>query len=465
MQYMRTYYSGYKIALDMLDTWYRLSVEDRGQIAKYGKVDERAVAKVPRRITDGFSDLKKWLLEFLRWKDLKNEQTALSRLHSIDGLLQRRLYDLYMPLVTKLQSQFMEAPLESTQEAWFRWQIAHHDYYFVQQGQEAARSNGLQVVRNNLEMCYTLFKTKYMCEELSLTGKPTEAGEVMALIQTCQINQWDTIPIFSCYLRLLQLFLSNEDAIFDSIKQSLQQEKYKQQIAKSERLLLLTYLSNYIAKSARLEKKERLQEVMALYDVGLQEDLYTALGYFAPEIFYNIVQVSCVQKGVSPTHEFIKRWSSALPPAERMDIYAICVARIYYEEHKYEEAIHSLSRDLKFRNPFHHIAARVLLLRCHYELSPNHKLIPTACDAFEKFIQRQKGLPFGWKESTLHFIDVMLVLTSKRIKINKLERLLSLTPIWVPDWVQSKVEEKIKLLQSQGQKRHTAALSLPLAEG
>jgi hypothetical protein len=267
----------------------------------------------------------------------------------------------------------------------------------------------MNALMRDLDNFYFAAKLQYSAELFSRSKILRDKYDIALLdpILTILESHSDHHPIVhDLYLPILELTKTKSEKAYNHLKQFLKDTPQHDAL---ERQAILLYLINAVISRNIQGQKSAVEECFELYQLGINQSLFTVSGYFLPGTFANIINVGSYLKEFDWLKAFIKQWSPFLPPAEKDEIEAFALARIYFEEKQFGKVI-TLLQEVDFKNFNITLNVRVLLLRAYYEQkSPSYLMLDYA-NALYLYAYRSKSIGDALKESTLNFIKIFKAL-------------------------------------------------------
>ncbi|MEM1319004.1 MAG: hypothetical protein AAGG75_02045 [Bacteroidota bacterium] len=395
-----------------------------------------------RKIGNALSDLYLLFEEFLLWKTITREQLPERDFLLLDIFRKRGDDGLYQQKLNHLERQLQK---EKEQNIWsyFRQMKWYHCHYFFSDIPKLAKGeSSIQLAMQQLDAFYVAAKFRYACELKSREAILQEKHQIEFLPQLlahCQSEDFYHTPYFEIYQLTLQLIHSQKEEDYQLLKEKF--FEYASVFDAPERASIFSYLFNYMASTIKKGHTAVAEETFLLYKRGLEEWIFIENNYMPHTRFNNIINIACKLKEYDWATAFIDRWQYYLEANIRSSAVGIGRARLLFEQAAYQQAI-TLLGTIDFSNSFYTIRAKVLLLRCHYELETDQSVLHHMSKAFENYIRRNRLIHLNTQLLFLNFAKAMncLVDMAKSQK-SKVAYVQSLQPLVYKDWLLSKVNE------------------------
>lgn len=213
---------------------------------------------------------------------------------------------------------------------------------------------------------------------------------------------------FSNYDSLKKLYFNNFDIFNDSEKFDL--------------LLILQhcYYINY-----QQGNEESLKEVFNLTKFAAEQKIIIEDEMIANDMFRSIVEIACKVEEFTWTEQFIRDYQQYLSPNNRNNIIFLCEAIVVFCKKDFEACLEKLLT-VKFQDMLYGIQARVLLIKCYYELDDYEEAFHNMAHSFSIFLHRNNTISDKLKEINLNFIHFLKKLHKAKYEPSKKQDLVVL---------------------------------------
>jgi hypothetical protein len=392
-----------------------------------------------KKTLNDLSDLKQWLLEFLTVKEVRSNGYDAKFL-TTEALKKRGLQGAFSDK-SKLLSQ--ELSKHESPDIWLnllKFRLNHAAYFNTENEKLEDHQKHLHQLLTELDNFYISTKLRYSAELESRKNilkeeyNPRLLSEILALIGT---DSGLNPVIKDLYLPLLKLIKDKSETAYFELKTFLSKEKSHDP---HEKLAVLLYALNFTAQCIAKGKNDYNREYLDLAQIGLNQSIFIAAGFFPSTTFNNIINVACFLKKYEWAKEFISKWSVHLNPDDKFVVSNLAEARILFEENKFDASMVFLRQIIGHKSLHYAIQIRVLIARVYYEQKQLTSIQNSHCDTLELYIRRNVKNE-GLKESTLNFVKIMRFLTNKKPKKQLLKILEKQEPTTLRGWLKEKVDE------------------------
>jgi hypothetical protein len=160
-----------------------------------------------------------------------------------------------------------------------------------------------------------------------------------------------------------------------------------------------------------LGKPEYLSHLFELNEFSLK--FYQKEGDLTSLNFRNIVYCALQLDKLEWTEKFIEEFNYTVSENDQKNSYNFNYARLYFEKKDYDNAMRQLLK-VTYEDSFYASTARILLIKCNYELNDEFSLIYN-CQSLFQFLNRNKLFIKERVTSNLKFINYVKRIQNKRL--------------------------------------------------
>lgn len=305
-----------------------------------------------------------------------------------------------------------------------------------------------QRVADRLDTFYLARKLDILCQMhnrqriVNVNYNMAMLDEILALLQT---SDYAKVPVIALWHQAL-LLLTNTDnsAHYYNLKKLLAQ--HENLMNNLERRMLYTYLENTLRHVSK-DRNQYYKELFDLYDTQLNNNLLYIDGFLLPNIFKNIVTVALALNHVEWTVNFLDKNQYKIAPEyeNREDVYSYCLARLYFEQNKFDSVLGVLNQ-MVFNDISIKMDVRRIYLGVYYEKKMDISF-EGMVSSFRKFLTKnQETVSSLHIQANRDFINVINkiynTLKKDQEKLNDIEQQISVIKI-LPQkaWLLEKLEE------------------------
>ncbi|MEZ5044289.1 MAG: hypothetical protein R2828_30635 [Saprospiraceae bacterium] len=335
--------------------------------------------------------------------------------------IDHRLEKHYQYIMNQSQKQLEAYQGDTEQLLYQKYLLANlREKHFSSQKQRRY-DKGLQEAADYFDQYYLFKKLYHLCAMLDRQKVVTPAYEIhfMEEIQSILRSQLLKSPPIETLEQLLLSLTAEQSAVhFSKLRDSLRQ--YSRYF--SHDMLRDLYFSsiNFCIRKIRFGEKEYAEELMSIYQEGIQNGVLFEDGYLSPWTFKNLVKLSIGLKEFEWAESFIADYSPKLPPHMQKDALHFNLANLYYERKDYPKAQTHL-RQVEFSDVQYSIGAKLTLIRIYYETQQTEAL-NSLLSAFNIFLKRKKLMTKEVKMPFMNFIHFVYRLQKvEKGQLSKLE--------------------------------------------
>ena len=149
---------------------------------------------------------------------------------------------------------------------------------------------------------------------------------------------------------------------------------------------ILTYCINFLTGVIKQGSVHRGQELLDLYEYGLEKGIYTLNDSMPLKKFINIIGLASKLEKYTWARKIVDNWAHKVDKYNIKSVAKFGHATIDLHEKNYSSVIHTLSQ-MKSSNFQHRLRSRWLLLRAQYELNKDYTaVIKVQLDNFRRFL-------------------------------------------------------------------------------
>ena len=431
--YIQCFYGNQKSILSVFEEVATASSQKKLDAIREASVDNK------NRL-NAFADLKKWLLEFLTIQEIRNNTTE-AKLLGLEALHKRRLFDVYYQKSKQLIIELDKQQDPNLWDLFWKVRLSHINYFNIPIDRLQDYKADMMALLHDLDNFYMSAKLKYSAELYNRLNVLNEdyASILLQPILDLLTKEYKFDPIVKdIYWAMYQLTKEHSMDAYLKLKKFLVEKPHHDLFEKSA---IVLYLLNFATGRLRKGDETFIQETFELFQLGIKQSLFTTSGYFLTYTFLNIVNTACRLEKYEWVNDFVENWSPHLIPTEREEVTYLAMARIAFEEKRFNDVI-SLLQNVKFKNFNFILNVRLLLLRAYYEQNSPTNLMLDYCNALYLYVYRSKQIGEALRINTINFIKMFRTLVSGKSK-KQLYAELDKThkSMLCYDWMKMKIEE------------------------
>lgn len=326
----------------------------------------------------------------------------------------------------------------------YQYALRKLDYINLEYANDGERmKDQFEIVMNSQKVLSQFQTLKSLCDFSSLTQKyklTRDNAYENSLIENLKNSQNELDDIFKAYLIVFSLFNENSEDKFYELKEIVlnsQQITYEKNVR-----ALLAHFQNFCVRYFNSGQSKFLVDLLDSYKFSLR--YYKNSGDLDSVNFRNIVYCALQLNEIEWAESFVESYHKTVNESDKGNAYNFNLARIGFEKKDYKSAMRLLLR-VTYEDSFYASSARILLIKCYYELNDEMPLV-SCCASLNQFLRRSKDFTKQRVDNNLHFIQFVKSLQNNRLKNNKtlfrnlLERIDKSTVV-EKDWLKQKVSE------------------------
>jgi hypothetical protein len=392
------------------------------------------------------SDLLELMETFMATEVFINDQFRLS-IDKIEYVVSQKIEPLYRTVVAENEKL-------SAGKSYFTQMDYYYNYLFEKKYHKLMNFDvkmnqklNIEKISDNLDIFYLIDKLKAICNGLvqsKISSVEYDLNEVASILSLCKKFDLDKhAELATYYYRLFTLTDGDNFEHYYKLKNVLEQNAH--QIPQSEAIEIFETTLNYCIGRANKGDKNFLPEYFELFLKAIQQKVFVVNGELATWRFNNIVVVGLRLGKLDWADQFVEKNKDLLSENIRANIVKFNLARINLYKKDYEKVLDHV-RDVEYEDIIINLTSKIMTSIAYYELD-EYETLDSFIEAFRTFINRQKDIQTGLKQSHLLFLgfERKLMRTSPGDKkaIEKLrEDILAAKPNPVnKEWLLEKLEE------------------------
>jgi hypothetical protein len=288
-----------------------------------------------------------------------------------------------------------------------------YDYHLACHRQMEARAEKqtdffhLQRADYYLNCSYYLHKLRHYCDALGYglfsAQKPeiTLASHFFQEIETGGYTEKE--PWLRAYYLVARLFEAEDgEPLFYQLKDEFFNTIVKQ-VPESDANALCIHLSNYcITKKINAGETRFFHELFDVYRQAIEAGLLLKNGILSYQDYKNIITVGLHIKELDWVEYFIQNHTERLPEEHRQNALTYNLAKVYFQQEKYEEVITQL-REVEYASIVYTLGSKLLLLLTYFEMG-EFLALDSLLDSFRIYLRRNREIARDVKEQYVNVI-------------------------------------------------------------
>lgn len=325
----------------------------------------------------------------------------------LENYIDRHLNKPYNHIYQKALATIENQPTKDDHYFFQRFMLANiAEKHFSSQGVRRYDEN-LEVASDYFDLYFLSKKLYFLCAIMArekVVPHDYRKSMVHAIKSYLRDNDYSHIPYIAVYHQLL-LSLTEDQADVHFQKFRAYLKKHATTFQLSERKDLYYYAINFCIQKIHHGIKTYTEELLNLYQEGIETGVLLEDGYLSPWTFKNMVKLSLGLKRLDWVEDFVVEYSAKLPVAEREGALHFNLADLAYHKKNYDRALQHLNQ-VEFTDIHYNLGAKAMLLKIYYEKKETEAFLSLQ-SAFRIFLKRNKRIPKYTRACYLNFIDFL----------------------------------------------------------
>ncbi len=293
----------------------------------------------------------------------------------------------------------------------------------------------------NLDAFYVIEKLRHATDVLSWrkiykSNIEVEISTALTMLKDLRLSELPAVKIY----HLMYLLMSDAGSKSDFKLLRQMAEEQIDVFPASERREILDVLLTYCIKESNKGSSVLYEDLLNLYDWGIDSEIMLENGTLSPTTFRNYVLAGLRSSSYPEVEKFIQLRAPLLEQKHRENAVYFSSARLNFYKKNYDEVISFLSK-VNYDDVFYAVESRMLLMATYFENGDFDPLESTV-DAFLKFLQREKKLENFKKNAYLNFCKYLRRFIQFKEKDYEafMDKIIETNPMYNKAWLLNKVE-------------------------
>ncbi len=387
------------------------------------------------------SYLLKTVEEFLAWQEWRKDEGSF-QLHLMRAYNEHHQGNLFKTVEEKLIKYLASNSQKDVNylNQCYRLEVERFNNLRTQSNapelrlQELSDAHDKAFIAEKLRNCCILLSNQTVSKRNYQTGM---LDEVMRYLEN---HQYLSIPIISVYYLAIKTITNfNDDFYFLQLKLLL--DEGKESFKTDELHDIFIFAINYCIRKLNAGEQDYMKEVFEIYKIGMQVNAFVKNGYMTPRTYSNIIMSGLKQEEFDWVHHFIFNYKMALPETQRDGFFNYNLARFYFEQKNYSEAM-PLLLQMEYKDALLTCLGKILLVKMHFEQKETEAL-DSLLKSFKTYINRKK-MTGSYKESYANFLTFTSKLAHTKVQGNHQQLIKEITETKVvaeKEWLLAQLEK------------------------
>ena len=362
----------------------------RAKELEKGRIEKKLgfpYTKGHKRVSNEASKLYSWLLDFLAWQQFRSEENKFEYyLMAMQALREKKQEQAFFSLAKRASAWLDEAPA-STWKPLHYMKLAHFKYYSTFTPKWKTEQESIGEAASQLQRFYYLANLKYVCE---LRSRSRALQEQESIVEKYRLkdpaHSMEHLLVARLYTLCEKMLEHDTDENYHNFYNAFISNK--EPLDKEDEHVLLTYLTNAVARRLPRDEPQWIRQALKLYQYGLDKGVLITDGYLSDLTFHNIIQLACGVQELAWAKQFVEAYAGFLVEEGRESTIKLARARIAFEQGDFSVPLELLN-ELEFKDHSFALQSKVLQVQCFYELKEREAL-EGFVKSFDNFLLRNK---------------------------------------------------------------------------
>lgn len=359
--------------------------------------------------------LLKTIEDFLIYKSVIEDEARMKII--LARVYRKRKLDKSFKKVLKITETIQnQSPHKDTHFYRNKYLIQREKYSYMEDKKHVTAMN-LQEVSDTLDVTFVANKLRQSCLMLAhqaVYKANYSIGLLVPVLEYVEQKKLYNIPAIAIYYYGYKAAIDfNNETYFQNLK--MQINEYGSFFPKAELKDIFLMAINYCVRKMNAGNKNFIRESFELYREGLKREILIENNILSRWIFLNIVINGLKLKEFEWVKKFIEEYQSYLESKHRETFVLFCLARLYFEQKDYSQAMKLLIQ-IDYDGMLMNLAAKTILLKMYYELEELDAL-ESLIESMRTYIQRKEVM--GYHKANYKNI---IRYTKKLVRINPYDK-------------------------------------------
>ncbi len=319
---------------------------------------------------------------------------------------ERNIHDVFKQKTEELLEELAHQPYRGTDFFYSKY-FLQQDYYL--NVHTPKQGDTLKFLKDAIENLESFFSLEYLKLGIDLKNRERIFSECHDFEVNPQfISLKNQNILYSLLKKGICLLETDNETIFFQIKSSFLENIEK--IPPSDCMTIFQILLNFAMQQLPVAEEKYIQEVFSLLKIGISTKLLFSNTKITDQTFLNLVMTGAKLKEFDYVEHFIIENEQYLAVKNRVDVIQFAKSYLHFIKREYEQVI-DLLISFNFSSILNKINAKLLLIRTYYHISEDNptylQVVHSNCEAFEKFVLREKQIHPLKKEAINNFIFLL----------------------------------------------------------
>lgn len=242
---------------------------------------------------------------------------------------------------------------------------------------------------------------RHGCAALDKPGQPQpeQLAWLPETLVAVEAGRFDDVPAVQVYFHCFRIMQSGAESHFLALKNLL--ATHAGLLPQQELRDVYLVAINFCIKKLNAGQRQFVREALDLYRTGLERQVIPDNGVLSKATYQNILLLALALEEWEWALAFLEEYRTALPSGERHNTYHFNLALFYFRKKDYTAA-QDILRNVDFRDVFHNLDARRMLVRIYYDTGA-HNALDSLLHSFRIYLQRHRNIGYH-RELNANFV-------------------------------------------------------------
>ena len=327
--------------------------------------------------------------QYLAWREWSADTSARG-LYLCRALRKRGLTRIFEKEFKSLEKPDENGP-RNADFYWLRYRL-HLEQWEAQHGTGQSEATRLAAANEDFGVFVAITALRHGCAALDQPGLqvPQQVAWLPETLAAAEAGRFSTNPGVQVYYHCFQLMHTGAEAHFPALKTLL--AAHDGLLPPQELRDVYLVAINFCIKKLNTGARGYIREALDLYRAGLERDVIQDNGVLAKATYQNILLLAIAEEEWDWALDFLEHYRSALPSGERHNTYHFNLALYYFRKKDYPAA-QDILRRVEFRDVFHNLDARRMLVRIYYDTGA-FSALDSLLHSFRIYLQRHRNIGY-----------------------------------------------------------------------
>lgn len=381
--------------------------------------------------------LLKAIEEYLIFQEIQEDEVNMKTV--LSSVYRKRKLNKLFEKNIKLSDQIQQKSIIQN-EKFYRneYQLQLEKYIYLSSLNQL--SQNIQEVSNTLDISFLAGKLRQYCLMLShqaVYQKEYTIGLLQNLLPVIQSEPYIKTPAIAIYFYIYKTLTEQENqSHFFHLKEQIREHGHFFPNGEIRDIYLMTI--NYCIRKMNAGVEIFIREAFELYKLGFEKKILIENNLLTRASFHNVVSIALKLKEFKWVKNFVDDYQQFLEEKHRQGFVYYSLARLYYEEKDYNQAMKLLIQEAHYDDIIINLSAKTLLAKMYYE-QEEIDVLESLLESMRTYIQRKKVMGYHKNnyKNIIRYTKKLLKITpySKLTREKLHEEISQVSPLTEKKWL------------------------------